>query len=101
MELFEIKGGKPLIDNKNVCTNCTGSGLRSGISATPLKTGEASAEWTAGKLYSGGSVTPGNNYVMKATVSKTGSPSECPAKMPTCTIELDVDWSDGSFSLTN
>jgi len=101
VELFEIKGDKPLIDKNNICTNCMGSGLRSGISAVPLKTGEWSATWVAGKQYSGGSVTPGNNYVMKATVSKTGSPSECPATVPTCTVELDVGWSDAAFSLTN
>ena len=101
VELFEIKDDKPDISDKNVCTNCTGSGLRSGVSAIPLKTGEGSATWVAGKLYSGGYVTPGSRYILKATVSKTGSPSECPTTVPTCTVELDVDWSDAAFSLTN
>ena len=101
VELFEITGDKPAISEKNTCLNCTESGLRSGISVVPIKTGNGSASWVVGKLYSGGYVNPGTRYIMKATVSKTGNADECPAQFPTCSVELDVDWSDAAFTLTN
>jgi len=102
LELFEITSDKTVINAEGGCFNCTGSGLRSGVSAIhPVVNGVGSARYIVGKLYAGGYLKPGSHYIMKATVSKDGSPSECPAKFPTCTVDLSVDWSDTAFTLLN
>lgn len=102
LELFEINGDKPNIASNGQCLNCIGGGLRSGVSAiSPITNGAGGIDWVVGKLYAGGYVKSGSHYVLKANINKTGSPNECPAKFPNCTVDLGVDWSDAAFSLTN
>lgn len=102
LELFEISGDKPNIASSGQCLNCTGGGLRSGVQAiSPITNGVGGIDWAVGKIYAGGYVKPGSHYILKANISKTGSSSECPAKFSGCTVDLDVDWSDAAFSLTN
>lgn len=102
LELFEISGDKPSIAPSGQCLNCIGGGLRSGVQAiSPIMNGAGGIDWEVGKLYAGGYVKAGNHYILKANISKTGSPNECPAKFAGCTIDLGVDWSDAVFSLTN
>ena len=106
LELFEITSDKTIVSADGVCTNCTGGGLGSGVPLVQsVADGAGSAEWTAGKLPGGGSVSPGSRYIMKATLSKSGraSAGECPAGSfkGTCEVLYEVDWSDAAFSLTN
>lgn len=105
LELFEITGDRPVISAQGVCTNCTESGLRSGVPYVSVTNGAGSAEWVAGKQYRGSTVNPGSRYIMKATVSKAGyaNAGECPlgSVKGTCEVFYQVDWSDGVFSLTN
>jgi hypothetical protein len=65
--------------------------------------GAGSTTWTAGELYRGGFVEPGNNYIFKVTVSKTGFESEgdCPlgAFKGMCEVIYEIDWSDAPFTL--
>ena len=101
LELFKISGTKTIVGTQGECLNCVGGGLRSGVLAlSPLANGTGNIEWIVGKMYSGGFVSSGNNYIMKATISKTGNPDECPKQFPTCTVELASDWSDAAFSLS-
>ena len=102
LELFEISGDKTEVGTNGQCLNCTGGGLRSGVQAiSPITNGAGGIDWEAGKLYTGGYVKPGSHYVLKVNISKTGDPSECPAKFPNCVVDLGADWSDAAFSLTN
>lgn len=105
LELFEITGDRPVISAQGVCTNCTESGLRSGVPYVSVTNGAGSAEWVAGKQYNGSTVNPGSRYIMNATVSKAGyaNAGECPlgSVKGTCEVFYQIDWSDGVFSLTN
>lgn len=107
LELFEITSDKTSVSAEGACLNCTGSGLRSGVpSVYPVANGTGSADWVAGKLYSGGYVNPGSRYIIKAKITKSGTvdAGECPQgsfKGGTCAILYEVDWSDAAFSLTN
>lgn len=104
-ELFEITGGQPIISEQGACTNCTENGLLSGVPFVSVSNGTGSAEWVAGKQYDGSFVNPGSRYIMKATVSKSGSvdAGECPrgSFKKACEVFYQIDWSDEVFSLTN
>ncbi len=102
LELFKITSEKTSVSAEGACLNCAGGGLLSGVSAIyPIANGTGGADWIVGKLYSGGYVSSGNRYIMKAQISRTGSENECPNPGHYCTIIAGVDWSDVSFTLVN